>query len=139
MIILDTNVVSETMRPRPAAAVIDWLDRQPPNELYLTSVSVGEIYFGLECLDDGRRKLDLQARFAEFLERGFHGRVLDYSMECARSYGELMARRRALGRPLSAPEGQIAAVCRFHGAELATRNVADVETTGLSIINPFQH
>lgn len=138
MIVLDTNIVSETMRPRPTPEVMDWLDRQTPIELFVTSVSIGEIHFGLECLDEGRRKLDLQARFQQFLERGFDGRILDYSAKCARQYGKIMADRRSAGRPLSAPDAQIAATCHAHGASIATRNTRDFEQCGISVINPFE-
>ena len=116
-----------------------WLDRQAPMELFVTSVSIGEIHFGLECLDEGRRKIDLQARFQQFLERGFAGRILDYSAKCARPYGALMAQRRSAGRPLSAPDGQIAAICLTLGAAIATRNIRDFEQCGISVINPFEH
>jgi len=137
MIVLDTNVVSETMRPRPAPEVMGWLDRQAPVELFVTSVSVGEIHFGLECLDDGRRKLELQTRFERFLKRGFDGRILDYTSECARRYGQLMGWRRRAGRPLSAPDGQIAAICLAHGADIATRNVREFALAGLTVVDPF--
>lgn len=138
MIVLDTNIVSETMRPRPAHEVMGWLDRQMASELFATSISIGEIFFGLECLDEGSRKLDLQARFQQFLERGFDGRILDYSAKCARQYGQVMARRRSTGRPLAAPDGQIAAICLTHGASIATRNTRDFEQCGISVINPFE-
>lgn len=116
-----------------------WLDRRAPIELFVTSVSIGEIHFGLECLDEGRRKIDLQARFQQFLERGFEGRILDYSAKCARHYGKLMAQRRSAGRPLSAPDAQIAAICLARGAGIATRNIRDFEQCGISVINPFKH
>lgn len=138
MIVLDTNIVSETMRPRPARAVMDWIDRQMPIELFVTSVSIGELHFGLECLDAGRRKLDLQARFQQFLERGFDGRVLDYSAKCAQRYGKLMSDHRSAGRPLSVPDAQIAATCHAHDASIATRNTRDFEQCGISVINPFE-
>jgi hypothetical protein len=117
---------------------MDWLDRQTPSELFVTSVSVGEIFFGLECLNEGSRKLDLQARFQRFLERGFDGRILGYSARSARQYGRVMARRRSTGRPLAAPDGQIAAICITHGARIATRNIRDFEDCGIPITNPFE-
>lgn len=138
MIVLDTNIISETMRPSPASEVLAWLDQQAPVTLFVTSISIGEIFFGLECLDDGRRKLDLQARFQQFLERGFDGRILDYSAKSARQYGQVMAQRRSTGRPLSAPDGQIAAICITHGASIATRNTRDFEHCGVPVINPFE-
>jgi len=138
MIVLDTNVISETMRPRPASGVLDWVDQQAPVTLFVTSISIGEVFFGLECLDEGRRKLDLQTRFQQFLERGFGGRVLDYSAKCARQYGQVMAQRRSAGRPLSAPDGQIAAICLTHSASIATRNTRDFKHCGISVINPFE-
>ncbi|MEX2497769.1 MAG: type II toxin-antitoxin system VapC family toxin [Wenzhouxiangellaceae bacterium] len=139
MIVLDTNIISETMRRRPAPDVLAWLDRQAPIELFVTSILIGEIHFGLECLDEGRRKIDLQTRFQQFLERGFEGRILDYSAKCARHYGTLMVQRRSAGQPLSAPDAQIAAICLAHGASIATRNSRDFEQCGILVINPFEH
>ena len=126
------------MRPSPSPEVLAWLDRQMPLELYVTSISIGEIHFGLECLDEGRRKVDLQTRFRQFLKRGFEGRILDYSAKSARHYGTLMAQRKSAGRPLSAPDAQIAAICLTHGASIATRNVRDFEQCRIPVVNPFE-
>jgi hypothetical protein len=138
VIVLDTNIVSETMRPSPAPEVLAWLDQQAPVTLFIASISIGEIFYGLECLDEGRRKLDLQDRFQQFLERGFDGRILVYSAKSARQYGRVMALRRSTGRPLAAPDGQIAAICLTHGASIATRNTRDFEHCGIPVINPFE-
>ena len=139
MIILDTNVVSETMRPRPDESALRWLDSQLQTDLYVTSISISEIFFGLECMADGRRKLDLKARLQKLLARGFDGRILDFTLESARHYGAIMAARRAAGRPLAAPDGQIAAISRQHDAMIATRNTRDFQDCGIKIINPFDN
>jgi hypothetical protein len=118
--------------------VTTWCDARLPADLYVTSSTAAEIHFGIACMTEGRRRADLQERFNGFLDLGFAGRVLDFTAESAKSYGPLMAARRAAGRPISAPDGRIAAVCRAQGARLATRNVKDFEACGIDVVNPFE-
>ena len=90
MILLDTNIVSEVMRPKPDSGVVDWLNRQYSPDLYVSAITIGEIVYGLAILTDGRRKQDLQLRFESFLKKAFAYRVLGFSENEARNYGRLM-------------------------------------------------
>ena len=137
MILLDTNVLSEMMRPGPAPAVIEWLNETDSGSLYLAAITIGEIEYGLHAMPDGRRREDLRERFDTFVSRAFALRVLSYDDAAARHYGRIMAARRNEGRPLSAPDGQIAGIARLHGMCVATRNASDFTGTGVELINPW--
>ena len=137
MILLDTNVVSELMLARPNAAVLGWLNRAETQQLFVSTVSVAEIYFGLELLPEGARRDDLVDRFGRLLATAFDQRILDFDADAARLYGLLAARRRHQGRPLSMADGQIAATARSHSLVLATRNVRDFDGCDLDLLNPF--
>lgn len=137
MILLDTNVVSEVMRPRPRARVVAWLDDRDAATLFLSTVTLAEIRYGLCCLPDGRRRRDLGDRFERFVARGFERRILSFDAAAARDYGELMAHRRRLGRPLSALDGQIVAIARARGFAVATGNVPVFEECGVEVLDPF--
>lgn len=137
MLILDTNVVSELMRPEPDDRVVVWLSRQTASEVHLTALTIGEIVYGIRSLPDGRRRRDLERRFRQVAERGFAGRVLAFDEAAGVAYGEIMAERRARGRPLSVIDGQIAAIARVSGAALASRNLDDFDGCGLRLVNPF--
>lgn len=137
MILLDTNIVSEVMKPRPADTVVAWLNDQNSEKLYISAITVGEIAFGLRILPDGKRRAGLRERFEKFVTLAFDQRVLAYDESAARVYGELMGERRELGLPMSAPDGQIAAIARLHHLAVATRNVRDFESCGIEVVNPF--
>jgi predicted nucleic acid-binding protein len=137
MILLDTNVVSEVMKARPAEAVVTWLNGQDSSKLYVSAITIGEIAYGLRILPDGKRRSGLRARFEQFITLAFDRRVLAYDESAARIYGELMGNRKELGLPMSVPDGQIAAVARHNHLAVATRNVADFENCGIDIVNPF--
>lgn len=139
MIVLDTNVVSELMRPAPEPKVLAWLDAQPANALWLTSVNVAELLFGLARLPDGARKRGLLASFAAMLEADFGGRVLDFDLRAATVFAEMAADRERAGHRVGLADGQIAAICREHGATLATRNVRHFADVGLDLVNPWAH
>jgi len=137
MILLDTNVVSEVMKVAPSANVLRWLDDQSSSAVYVSAVTVGEIEYGLRILPDGRRRLHLKERFEQFVALAFAQRVLGYEEAAARLYGEIMGLRKELGRPMSVPDGQIAAIARSHGLSIATRNTRDFEECGVDLLNPF--
>lgn len=137
MILLDTNVISEVMKAQPAAAVVAWLNHQDSEKLYVSTVTIGEIAYGLRILPAGKRRSGLRERFERFIARAFEHRVLGYDEPAARTYGALMGERKELGRPMSVPDGQIAAIARHNHLALATRNVADFENCGIEVINPF--
>lgn len=138
MILLDTNIVSEVMKPEPKNSVLQWLDYQETEELYLSTITIAEINFGIRILPDGRRRHTLANRFEDFIAKGFDQRILPFDTKAAYLFGELMARRRELGRPMSFPDGQIAAIVRSHHFVLATRNVDDFDHCGVDILNPFE-
>lgn len=138
MILLDTNVVSELMKVRPAEPVIDWLNAQPSDRLFISAITIGEITYGLRILADGQRRSGLRNRFERFVARAFDQRVLGYEDRAARIYGELMGERKEQGRPMSIADGQIAAIARRDHLAVATRNVVDFENCGIEVVNPFE-
>ena len=137
MILLDTNVVSAVTAPAPPRAVLQWLDEQPTDTLYLSSVTIAEIAYGIEVLPDEIRRRSLATRFDSFIAAGFEQRVLGFDPACAFEYARIMAHRRRIGRPMSVPDGQIAAIARHHRMVVATRNLRDFEECGLNLVNPF--
>ncbi len=137
MILLDTNIISEVMKAAPDPSVVVWLNSQASNKLHLSSISIGEIAYGIRILPAGKRRSELHARFESFVKRAFDQRVLSYDEAAARTYGEIMGKRRELGRPTSVPGGQIAAIARSRSLAVATRNLNDFEHCGVELINPF--
>lgn len=137
MIVLDTNVVSELMKTAPSSRVLGWLNSKATSDLFLTAITVGEIEFGLRSLPAGRRRRLLRNKFEQFTARGFDGRMLVFDETAARTYGDIMASRRERGRPISVPDGQIAAIARVNGFIIATRNTADFKDCGVDLVNPF--
>jgi len=137
VIVLDTNVISEVMRPDPDARVTAWLRSQPLGSLATTSVTIAEIRYGLARLSQGRRRMDREAKFEAFLSRGFSDRVYGFDVEAANVYGELIATRERAGRPLEGFDGLIAAIARVRGCTVATRDAADFDGCRVPIINPW--
>ena len=137
MILLDTNIVSEVMKVRPAETVIAWLNGQNSENLYISAITIGEIAYGLRILPAGQQRSGLRERFERFIALAFDQRILAYDEPAARVYGELMGERKALGLPMGCPAGQIAAIARLNHLAVATRNVADFENSGIDVVNPF--
>lgn len=137
MILLDTNIVSAVMAPSPPSVVIDWLNGQETITLYLSTITLAQIGYGLCMLPEGKRHQSLEKRFERFVAEGFEGRILDFDRSAAGLYGEVMGRRRAMGRPLSVLDGQMASIARANDLAVATRNVHDFECCGIAIISPF--
>lgn len=138
MIVLDTNVVSELMRARPEPAVLHWVDRQPQDRLWLTSIVAFELGFGVARLPEGERKQRLSRALADLFEQDFAGRVLAFDLEASAICANLCALRERQGRSLALADGQIAAICRVHDADLATRNTVDCDGLGIRLVNPWQ-
>jgi toxin FitB len=137
MIILDTDVLSELMRPQPSPVVRDWIGRQVPDELCTTAVTVAEIRYGLERLPDGGRKASLVAAATEvFTALGEY--IYPFDTNAAFAYAQIVARRDGLGLPIEGFDAQIAAICQTRGAALATRNGKDFEETGVGIVDTWQ-
>ena len=137
MIVLDTNVVSELMRAEPDAQVVRWLDAQQPDLLWLTSINVAELLFGLARLPDGARKRALTQAIAAMLEQDFAGRILSFDVEAATVFTCLAAERESIGQPASQADAQTASICMAHKAQLATRNTRHFEGWGLVLMNPW--
>ena len=137
MIVLDTNVVSELMRPAPNPAVLAWVDAQPDRDLWLCSVAVSELLFGLARLPPGARRAQLTQAFEAMLTEDFSGRVLAFDLPAAVVYADLVAKREREGQPVAMADAQIAATCLAHGAQLATRNVRHFEGLGFAWVNPW--
>jgi predicted nucleic acid-binding protein len=138
VILLDTNVVSEVMKARPAEAVVAWLNGQDSEKLFVSAITIGEVAYGLHILPDGKRRSGLRERFERFVALAFDQRVLAYDESAARIYGELMGERKELGLPMSLPDGQIAAIARLNHLAVATRNALDFEHCGIDVLNPFE-
>jgi len=138
MIVLDTNVISELMRPAPSGRVIEWLDRQPPEVIWLTSISVLEIRFGLELLDDGARRLRLEQAFYAVLAQDLAERVLTFDAPAADHTARLAATVRRAGRSMELRDAMIAGIALRHGAKLATRNLRHFEHAGMELESPWQ-
>ncbi len=137
MVVLDTNVVSELMRDRPARGVLDWVRGGVDDELCTTAITVAEIGYGIERLPPGRRKQMLKAT-AEDVFGNFKEQVLAFDAGAAQYYAVIVAGRDRAGRPMDGFDAQIAAICREHKAALATRNLDDFDQTGIELIDPWQ-
>jgi len=137
MLILDTNVVSEVLRPEPNETVVTWFESQPRHQLFTTAVTQAEIYYGINLLPEGSRRQKLLAVAQLIFEEDLENRVLPFSSEAASHYAELAAGRRSLGRPISQFDGMIAAVARLHGANVVTRNTTDFDHCGIDVVIPW--
>jgi len=137
VIVVDTNVVSELMRPSPSQQVRAWVSAQAPGELCTTAITIAEIRYGLERLADGRRKQSLLAAATE-LFAAFSEYIQPFDADAAIWYATITARRDRLGLPIDGFDAQIAAICRTRGAALATRNAKDFRDTGIDVIDPWQ-
>jgi predicted nucleic acid-binding protein len=137
MILLDTNVVSELMRPTPDAAVLAWARLRDIEEMATTVITVAEIGAGLECLPKGARRNDLQRRWDSLLAEGFAGRIMGLDKDAATMYGHLFAQRQHAGRSTGAFDLLICAIARVRDLEVATRNVRDFDDCGVKVINPW--
>jgi toxin FitB len=137
MIILDTNVLSELMRPKPSPRVAAWVAKQPATGLFTTSITEAEIFYGIELLTKGKRREGLLAAAEAMFAEDLAGRIFGFESDAARGFSKIAAHRRALGRPISHADAQIAAIAHVRGAKLATRNVADFEDCGLDVVDPW--
>jgi predicted nucleic acid-binding protein len=138
MLLLDSNLVSELMRPRPDPRVLSWVAAQPLSEMAIATITVMEIRFGIALLPAGRRRTDLDTRFRQLLAQAFTGRVLAFDQPAADACAEIRAQRRQMGNPITVEDSMIAAIARVHGAPVATRDVGGFEACGLTLINPWQ-
>lgn len=138
MIILDTNVLSALMQRLPDATIVGWLDRQPAESIWITSIILFEARFGLALLPAGKRRAALVSAFARLLEEDLENRVLDFDSGAAIEAAELAARRQRAGTPVDIRDTQIAGIALARHATLATRNTRHFADTGINLIDPWQ-
>lgn len=138
MIILDTNVLSEPMKPNSNPAVQAWLDRQTAETLYLTATSLSELLVGIEIMPDGKRKQGLDTALRELIVRLFGSRILSFDQQAAITYASLVLRARTNGHIISVADGQIAAIATVYGFTIATRDIAPFTAAGVPVISPWE-
>ena len=137
MIILDSNVLSEILRPNPETSVVTWMTRQAPSQLFTTAVTEAELRYGVARLDPGKRRDALMTAITGMFAVEFAGRVLPFDRDAAIIYGQLVSDRERHGRPFSQLDAQIAAIARSRDSDIATRNIRDFEGCGANLINPW--
>lgn len=137
MIVLDTNVISEAMKPDPDQGVREWLNSQSAETLYLSSVTLAELLFGISALPAGKRK-DMLALALDGLLELFQGRILPFDTDAARHYAELASAAKNGGRGFPTPDGYIAAIAASRGFQVASRDTSPYEAGGLKVINPWK-
>jgi len=135
--LIDTNVISETLKFRPEAKVIDWLGGQKVNDLFLSSVSLGELVRGARQAKDTAKRERFERWIEQDLASQFNGRILPFDQEAAVIWGEIMGDGDRLGRPKPMADAQIAAVARRHNLTLVTRNTRDFAGMGVGILDPW--
>jgi len=138
MIILDTNVLSALMRQAPEVAVVGWLDRQPAESVWITSITLFEARLGLALLPKGRRQQTLEAGFARLLEEDLENRVLDFDSAAATEAASLAAERQKVGRSVDMRDTQIAGIALARRATLATRNVRHFRDLNVPVVDPWE-
>ncbi len=137
MIILDTNVVSELMRPNPAENVVEWVVSQDSRSIYLSTVTEAEMRYGVEILPAGRRREELRAAMEAMFREDFTGRILPFDSPSAQAYALIAASRRSAGHPISHSDCQIEAIASTRDASVATRDASGFEGCGVPVINPW--
>ena len=138
MTILDTNVISEVMATAPFEAALKWISkRRAVDELFITTISIAEVLYGIELLAPGKRRDKLSAEAKAMFAEDFADKILVFDEHAARSFSQIAAQRRKRGRPIAEFDAQIAAISQVHSAALATRNTSDFEGCGVRLINPW--
>jgi predicted nucleic acid-binding protein len=137
MILLDTNVISEAMRPSPEPAVMAWLKSQNRAELWTCTIVVAEVYSGLDLMPAGKRQRQLFERAELMFDRFFGARILAFDLPAARAYGAVLKARQAKGLPIDEMDALLAATALANGAALATRNEAHFQSCGIRVLNPW--
>jgi predicted nucleic acid-binding protein len=137
VIVLDTNVLSEALKPLPSPIVLGWLAGQNPSSVFTTAITQAEVLYGVETLPAGRRRVRLLAAVEKMFAEEFEGRILSFDEDAARAFAGIVAARDRAGRPISQFDAMIAAIARSHRATVATRNTADFQNCGVDVINPW--
>ncbi len=136
--LLDTNVLSELLRPTPDGVVLEWFAGQSPETLFVTAVTQAEMTLGARLLPVGRRRASLEAALQAMFDEDFGGRILPFESASVPAYADIVGSRRGAGRPISQFDAMIAAIAHQHGARVATRNVGDFEYCGVVLVNPWR-
>ena len=137
MILLDTNVVSELLRPKPDENVLAWFSSNARLPMYISTTSEAELWHGVYSLPEGKRRATIESDIAEILRQDFAGHILQFDSKAALAYGQLYGKRKALGRPISREDCQIASIAHVNRFSLATRNVTDFEHCNITLLNPW--
>jgi predicted nucleic acid-binding protein len=137
MIILDTNVLSELMRPHPSSRVARWVAEQPVTELFTTAITEAEIFYGIELLAKGKRREALLAAAEALFREDLGGRIVGFEGKAPSAFAKIAAHRRSLGAPIAHADAQIAAIAKIRRAKLATRNLADFADCDVDLIDPW--
>lgn len=135
--LLDTNILSELMRMKPDHHVLDWIDNQLADELYISTITIAEIYLGIALLPEGKRKKALTQAARETMA-DFADNQLDFTEKSALEYADIVAKRTRAGRPISVEDAQIAVITRENHAMIVTRNINDFDLIGVDRVNPFE-
>jgi toxin FitB len=138
MILLDTNVISEPLRQTGDTHVLAWMDAQTVETLYLSSISLAELRFGIAALPLGKKRETLHASLEQRILPLFAGRILSFDAPASQAYAELRGRARAEGKAIAPTDGYIAAIAALHGLMVATRDTSPFEAAGLKVINPWK-
>lgn len=138
MILLDTNVISEPLRPKPVQRVIDWLDAQPAEILYLSSITVAELRAGVALLPDGKRRRFLHENLENVILPMFTRRILPFDLACTQAFAAITARARQAGLGISAADSYIAAIAATNRFAVATRDTSPFAAAQVSVINPWE-
>ena len=138
MYILDTDVVSELMRPKPTHAVFDWVGSHNGRAMYLTAISEAELRFGAEVMPEGKRRRRLLSIIAIWLQGGFLNEIIPFDSDAAKAYAIIAADLKSRGLPIGEADCRIAAICQSRDATLVTRNVRHFSRTGIDIVNPWE-
>jgi toxin FitB len=137
VIVIDTNVLSEALKPKPSDEVLRWLAAQLPSSVFTTTIAMAELLYGVEALPQGKRRTRLLAAVEKMFAEQFEGRILPFDEEAARLFARIVASRNTAGRPISQMDAMIAAITRSNRAVLSTRNTADFDHCGIQVINPW--
>lgn len=137
MIFLDTNVVSELVRPTPNSYVAEWVDSQPDGTTFLSVITEAELWYGVELLPAGRRRNELASDIEWIIEIHLGGRVIDFDREAVPHFASIYAARRQAGRPIRSRDCMIAATARSYAAAVATRDTGGFQHCGIEVINPW--
>lgn len=138
MILIDTNVISELWKAEPNPVVLDWVDAQSVETLYLSAVTVAELRFGVAAMPEGKRRTIYQERLEKEVLPAFTGRVLPFDLAASRAYADLMAGARLAGKAIGKADGYIAATASACGLMVATRDINPFEAAGLKFVNPWE-